>query len=364
MKSAEAVGVVQAGATGVVADMFREYAGRPDSPFSLEAVATANHPELHGKRLGEAGIDVPSSLEDVPVISMTDAIENTDAPLVFSGLQTKIAARYEDRLAAGRLVVTNASANRERPDVPVVSAFTNPQQIDQLFARDMEGRIIAGGNCMAAIMSVPLAPIHRAIGIESMAVSTMQGWSGAGLKELPEDPGTGHIPIEGDEQKKIQTEPNEFLSPDMDIPEAILIGAEPRRGPWLRGHHAQMALTLARDTSKQEIEALWRGFEAPEELGEVRSQIRAVSQIGGDKWPKRHQPIRPVKLEHGGLLFTNATPNRLNRIQPMRVHAHIMGFDPVDPRRVVLEVAGDNLIQGAAGGNILNAIYARSQGYI
>lgn len=367
----EPVKVVQAGATGVVAEMFRDVIARSDIPFELEAVATAAHPELHHKTLGEAKLACPPSMEDVPIISLTSAIESADAPLFFSGLQAKMAARYERRMSAGRLLVTNASANRDKPDVPLVSPFINPGQIDELFARThdaegngIEGRIVAGGNCMSAIMSVPLAPIHREIGIESMSVRTMQGWSGAGYKKLPEDSG-GTPPVTGDEQEKLMTEPNHFLGTAIDEPAGILIGAEPRRGPWLRGHHARIALNLSRDTTEEEVDELMRGFKAPAELNDVRAQIRAITKAGqGHRWPGRYS-FKPIKVEHGSLLHTGSddTP-RLHGVQPMRVLAHILEFDPEDPARIVIEVAGDNLIQGAVGGNILNAIYARLQGYL
>jgi aspartate-semialdehyde dehydrogenase len=366
MKSAEATGVVQVGATGVVAEMFRAQIARPDTPFRLEAIATANHPELRNKKFGETGLEGPPQLDEVPIITVVDAIENTDAPLIFSGMQTKMAARYEHRLAAGRLVVTNASANRVLPEVPVVSAFTNADHIDELYGRDDSGRgrIIAGGNCGSAILSVPLAPINDTIGIESIAMKTLQGWSGAGKKRIPEGTGDSDIPIEGDEASKLEQEPNEFLGNAIDWPAGILIGAEPRRAPWLRGHYIRMAVNLTRGTTKQEIEELWRSFEAPEVLNDVKSDVRSISLAAGDKWPKRHQPIRPVKLEHGPLLRPGIKPRRLDRLYPMRAQARIMEFDTEDPTRVVIEVAGDNLIQGAVGGNLLNAIYARAQGYL
>lgn len=356
--------MVQLGYSGVIADMFRSYVARSDNPFQLEAIATAAHPELRGKNFSETPLEGPAELDDVPVIGMLDAIENTDAPLIFSGLQAKMAARYEDRAAAGRLMVTNASANRGRPNVALVSAFTNPQQIDELYAEDREGYIIAGGNCVSAIISVPLATIHRDIGIESMSVKTMQGWSGAGRLTVPEGQAGNTPPVEGDEQEKIQSEPNRMLSPSLEVPEGILIGAEPRRAPWVRGHYARIALNLSRPTSEKEIAELLRDFEAPEELAAARPYVKGISKAGGgDRWPNRHH-FRPVKVEHGSLLRTDLDPPKLHRVQPMRVQAHILEFDPEDPSRIIIEVAGDNLIQGAVGGNMLNAIYAYTHGYL
>jgi aspartate-semialdehyde dehydrogenase len=366
MKHPESVGVVQFGLTGPVADRCRDMLARSDMPFELEAVATASHPELHDKTLAEAGIACPPSLEDVPITGIVSAIDNADAPLFFSGLQPDMASRYERRMAAaGHLVVTNSSALRMAPDVALVSSFVNPHHIDELYRLGYEEKIIAGGNCEVAIMVPVLAPIDRALGIKSMSVKTRQGWSGTGAREVPEDVGNSVSPIEGDEQEKITTEPNKILGATIGEARDILIGAAPSRAPWLDGHQAQIALILEQETSKQEIEELLREFEAPQELAAARSELRAISRAGGDKkWPHRHGPIRPVKLEYCDLIRTDITPNRLDRVQPMRAHAHVVEFNEDDPARVILEVSGHNLWQGAAGGNMLNAAYARAQGYL
>lgn len=374
MSSPEAVGVVQVGATGVVAETLRDVVARDDVPFRLEGIATASHTEFHNKKLGETPLYCPPGLEDVPITGIVSARDNSDAPVFFSGMRPEMAARYEKSIAeAGHLVVTNASAHRMDPAVALVSAFVNAGHIDELFGHAAEGvegievpeaKIIAGGNCMAAIMVPVLAPIHRGIGIEKISVRTMQGWSGAGKRAVPEGTGDSTQPIGGDEADKIKSEPNKVLGPSIDVPETMLIGAEPLRAPWLRGHQAEMAITLSRETSKREVEELLRHFEAPDELQDIRHELRGISRAGGHKWPGRHGPIKPVKLEYDDLIRSKSGPRRLASIEPMRVRAHVVKLDPADLSRVVIEVSGDNLMQGAVGGNLLNAAYAHIKGYI
>lgn len=89
-------------------------------------------------------------------------------------------------MAKGRLVVTNASANRTRQDVPVVNAFVNPGHIDELYEMDMDGRIMTGGNCMTDIVVPTVAALDREIGVKGLVVETLQGWSGAGKTKSTE----------------------------------------------------------------------------------------------------------------------------------------------------------------------------------
>ncbi len=352
----------QAGATGLVAEKFRQAIANPDLRLELGSVATARQDRV-GSRLGDLDPNCPGQWADKRLVSLEDLARGSDAPAVFSGLQTGPAAEYEDRIAKGRLVVTNASANRMRPDVALVNTFVNSGLIDELYWQDLPGRIIAGGNCLSTIICTPLAPIHSEIGITRMQAETLQGWSGTGARGVPE--GVDEVtPIGGDEASKIESEPRKLLGKSMQEAADILISAQPKRGPWLRGHHAVIAAQLARGTSRAELEELWRQFRAPEALGAVKQELKAISQTERVNWPRKHQAIKPVKLVYGELVRYDTRPMRLTGVYPMRVKAHIKDFGQHDPGRIVLEAAGDNLMLGAVGGNLLNLIYARARGYL
>ena len=155
-----------------------------------------------------------------------------------------------------------------------------------------------------------------------------------------------------------------ILGDSMDQPADITIAASPKRGPWVRGHHARVQARLARETSKREVEHLFRHFKAPRALDSVKDEIKALSQAGGEVWPHRHQPVRPLKLAYHELIRHDVKPAKLTRIHPLRVTAHVRNVELGNPSIVHFEVAGDNLMIGAVGVNLLNAIYARSQGYL
>lgn len=89
-----------------------------------------------------------------------------------------------------------------------------------------------------------------------------------------------------------------------------------------------------------------------------------MSQAGCETWPHRHQPIRPIKLVYHELVRHDVKPAKLTRIHPMRVNAHFRQAELGNPSIIHYEVAGDNLMIGAVGVNLLNVIYARTQGYL
>lgn len=74
---------------------------------------------------------------------------------------------------AGALVVDNSSAFRMDPDVPLVVPEVNGDALHG------HRGIVANPNCVAAILTVALAPLHRAHPIRRLHVATYQAASGA-----------------------------------------------------------------------------------------------------------------------------------------------------------------------------------------
>ncbi len=83
---------------------------------------------------------------------------------------------------AGCVVVDNTSAFRMVPDVPLVVPEVNPEAIAQYRNRG----IIANPNCSTIQMVVALKPIHDAVRIKRIVVSTYQAVSGTGKKAIEE----------------------------------------------------------------------------------------------------------------------------------------------------------------------------------
>src|ERR1700745_2115223 len=70
--------------------------------------------------------------------------------------------------AAGAVVIDNSSAFRMDPNVPLVVPEVNPGDL-----RWHKG-LIANPNCTAAILATAVGPIHQAVGIRKIVVSTYQ----------------------------------------------------------------------------------------------------------------------------------------------------------------------------------------------
>ncbi len=104
-------------------------------------------------------------------------------PSAFDGVDLVIASTPDEVSAqfapwavkAGAIVVDESGYWRMDPTVPLVIPEVNPDAVDN------HRGIIASPNCSTTQMVVALAPLHAAVGIRRVVVSTYQATSGAGL---------------------------------------------------------------------------------------------------------------------------------------------------------------------------------------
>lgn len=106
-----------------------------------------------------------------------DAFEGVDVAF-FSAGATRSRALVEHARKAGALVVDNSSAFRMDPAVPLVVPEVNPEAMGE------GDDLIANPNCVAAILTVALAPLAKLARIERVVVSTYQSASGAGARAM------------------------------------------------------------------------------------------------------------------------------------------------------------------------------------
>ncbi|QKK03187.1 MAG: aspartate-semialdehyde dehydrogenase [Pseudomonadota bacterium] len=94
----------------------------------------------------------------------------------------RVSAEHAPRAAAaGCTVIDNTSHFRMDPAVPLVVPEVNGHVLD-----DFRGGIIANPNCSTIQMLLAVAPIHRAVGVARINVSTYQSVSGAGRAAMDE----------------------------------------------------------------------------------------------------------------------------------------------------------------------------------
>lgn len=82
---------------------------------------------------------------------------------------------------SGALVVDNSSAWRMDPDVPLVVAEVNPEEL-----RHVPKGIVANPNCTTMVAMPVLKPLHDAAGLRRVVVASYQAVSGAGLAGVEE----------------------------------------------------------------------------------------------------------------------------------------------------------------------------------
>ncbi len=82
--------------------------------------------------------------------------------------------------AAGAIVIDNSSAFRMDPAVPLVVPEVNPDALEHHVG------LIANPNCVAAIATIALAPLHRSSPIRRLTIATYQAASGAGAAAMEE----------------------------------------------------------------------------------------------------------------------------------------------------------------------------------
>ncbi|MCA2011458.1 aspartate-semialdehyde dehydrogenase [Cereibacter sphaeroides] len=159
------------GATGAVGIELIESLTARDFPVAqLKLLASAR----------SAGMRLPFRGREIIVEELTeDSFAGVDVAFFSagSGISRKFAPIA---VQAGAVVVDNSSAFRMAPEVPLVVPEVNATALE---AHD---GIIANPNCVAAILTVALAPLAAAQRIRRLNVATYQAASGAGAAAMEE----------------------------------------------------------------------------------------------------------------------------------------------------------------------------------
>ncbi|HYA15241.1 MAG TPA: aspartate-semialdehyde dehydrogenase [Syntrophales bacterium] len=120
--------------------------------------------------------------KSIPIQLLTEnSFSGVDIGLFSAG--GSISQRFAPIAAAsGCVVIDNTSAFRMEPDIPLVVPEVNPETINMYRNRG----IIANPNCSTIQMVLILKPIHDAVKIKRVVVSTYQAVSGTGKKAIEE----------------------------------------------------------------------------------------------------------------------------------------------------------------------------------
>ena len=104
-----------------------------------------------------------------------DSFDHTD--LAFFSAGASVSKTFAPiAINRGAVVIDNSSAFRMDENVPLIIPEINGNVLDEF----LRPGIVAVPNCAAIVVLMAVTPLHRAVGIERMVVSTYQAASGAG----------------------------------------------------------------------------------------------------------------------------------------------------------------------------------------
>jgi aspartate-semialdehyde dehydrogenase len=329
------------GATGAVGQrMVTLLASHPG--FVLAEVAASERSS--GKRYADATKwilpgDIPESVAGLVVTGVDAPLRS---PLVLSALDASVADEIEPLHAGrGRLVVSNTKSFRMREDVPLVIPEVNPDHlalIDRQPWSVQGGGLVTNPNCSVVGLAMALAPLHRAFGIESCVVTTLQALSGAGYPGVPSLDSLGNVvPFIDGEEEKIEREPKKILgrlSDGLVVDAEFPISVSVNRVSVRDGHTESVFVRLGKRASLDDIRQALESFTGePQRLG-LASAPRRPIVVRDER--DRPQPSRDVEAGNG-----------------MTVTVGRLRADPVFDARFTLLV--HNTVRGAAGAALLNA---------
>jgi aspartate-semialdehyde dehydrogenase len=235
--------------------------------------------------------------------------------------------------AAGAVVIDNSSAFRMDPNTPLVVPEVNPGDLKKHLG------VIANPNCTAAILATAVWPIHQAVGIRKIVVSTYQSASGAGAAAMRELEDQTHEYAEGKEIKHSV------------FPHQIAFN--------VFSHNTKVAENGYNEEENKVVEETRKMFHAPE-LPIVPTCIRvpvlrahAESIVLELEAPMSPEEARALLARSPGIKIVddpaaNHFPMPLEASGDLDVHVGRIRRDLSSPNGLALFVAGDQLLKGAA----------------
>ena len=252
-------------------------------------------------------------------------------------------------------VVSNNSANRFTPDVPMVVPEINADHIDIIPAQrkrlgTKRGFIAVKSNCSLQSYVPALHPLMKDFGVNKALVCTYQAISGAGktFDRMPEIV-DNVIPYIGGEEEKSEQEPLRIWGHVDPEKKAIVPAKSPVitcqciRVPVLNGHTAAVFVKFKKNPTKEQlIEALRNFSGVPQELKLPSAPEHFIQYLEEDNRP---QIALDVNYENG-----------------MGISVGRLREDTVYDWKFV--GLSHNTVRGAAGGAVLCAELLKAQGYI
>lgn len=226
-----------------------------------------------------AGTKLPVN-GDIHVVRGLADYDFTTTDIAFFAVGAETSTQFVPRaVAAGCLAIDKSAAFRMKPECPLIVPQVNAHEM----AERPASNIIASPNCSTIPLVRALAPIHAAIGVRNVVVSTYQAASGVGLAcidDLLED--TRSLLDEGETDRpsrfprplafNVVPQIDVFCSDGFTVEErklvlesrkilgdpTLAVTATTVRVPVINGHSEAVYVECARPTSREEIVEILR----------------------------------------------------------------------------------------------------------
>ena len=353
------VGVI--GATGMVGQRFMTLL---DNHPWFDVKVLAASPRSAGKKYSDAvgtkwcmDVAIPEKMKDIVVMDATSDIEKiaSQVDFVFCAVDMKkdeIKALEEAYAKAECPVISNNSAHRHTPDVPMIVPELNAEHAKIIPAQrkrlgTKRGFIAVKSNCSLQSYVPALFPLSK-FGIKDVLVCTYQAISGAGktFDTWPEML-DNVIPYIGGEEEKSEKEPLKIwgkIEGDEIVPaKSPNFTAQCLRVPVSNGHMGAVFVRFENKPSKEEILNIWKEFSGrAQELNLPHAPKQFLNYFEEDNMPQ-------TKLQRdleGGMAIS------IGRLREDTQY---------DYKFVCLS---HNTLRGAAGGGVLLAELLCAEGYM
>ncbi len=341
------------GATGMVGQRF--IALLENHPW-YEVVVVAASPRSAGKKYSEAvegrwkmENPIPAGVADL-VLKNVNEVEEIASEVMS---KDEIKAIEEAYAKTETPVVSNNSAHRWTPDVPMVVPELNPEHFEVIEYQKKRlgtkrGFVAVKPNCSIQSYAPALFALKE-FEPKEVVVSTYQAISGAGknFKDWPEMV-ENIIPYIGGEEEKSEQEPLKIWG---KVEDGVIKKAEdgPKitsqciRVPVLYGHTATVFVNFGKKPTKEQILEKWANFSGePQALGLPSAPKQFIRYMEEDNRPQVQEDVN----------YENGMGVSMGRLREDSLF---------DYKFVGLS---HNTIRGAAGGAVLCAELLTAKGYI
>jgi aspartate-semialdehyde dehydrogenase len=284
--------------------------------------------------------DPPPDIKEM-VVQACDPDALSQMRVALSAMPSSAARAVEAEFrASGFAVVSNASAYREDPSVPLVIPEVNAHHLGLIKRQPGQGYIVTNPNCCAIPLALALAPLHAAFGVQALCVSTWQAVSGAGYPGESAWDMVGNVhPHPGNEEEKLAIEPQKILG-TIGAPAAFAVSARCVRVATADGHLISVQVRTDQHCTPEQAIAAWRNFDSGLDLPSLPKPLFHVLE-------RRDRPQPRLDIDRGHGMAVS-----IGRVEACPV----MGLK--------FYALAHNTVRGAAGAAIANLELLQSQGLL